>query len=65
MKATLGGQSYTLGGDIILKIDGITIGSATDMVTIRQHLGALPSGRDYTITILRSGRTMDLTGRVP
>jgi len=65
MKATLNGQGYTLGGDIILKIDGIAIASLADLVTIRERLGGLPSGRDYPITILRAGKVMDLTGRVP
>jgi S1-C subfamily serine protease len=65
MKATLGGQTYTLGGDIILKIDGIGIGNVTDLVQIRERLGSLPPGKDYTITVLRAGKVMDLTGRVP
>ena len=66
MKATLAGQTYTLGGDIILKIDGIAIGNVTDLVKIRERLGepARP-GRTYTITVLRAGKVLDLTGRVP
>ena len=39
MKATLAGQTYTLGGDVILKIDGIAIGNVTDLVKIRERLG--------------------------
>ena len=65
MKATLAGQTYTLGGDIILKIDGIAIGGVADMVKIRERLGGLPSGQAYPITVLRAGQMMDLTGRVP
>jgi S1-C subfamily serine protease len=64
-KVTLAGQTYTAGGDIILKIDGIAIGGVSDMVKIREHLGGLPSGRTYPITVLRAGQVMDLTGRVP
>jgi serine protease Do len=65
MKATVGSQAYTVGGDIILKIDGITIANARDLVTIRERLGSLPSGKAYTITVLRAGKILDLTGRVP
>ena len=54
-----------LGGDIILKIDGIAIGNVIDLVKIRERLGSLPSGMDYTITVLRAGKVMDLTGRAP
>jgi S1-C subfamily serine protease len=65
IKATFAGQTYTVGGDIIIKMDGRTIGSAIDLVTIREHLGSLPSGRTYSITVLRGGKILDLTGRVP
>ena len=65
MKVTVGGQSYTLGGDIILKIAGITLGTLADMVKMREVLGSLASGSPYQITLLRGGKVMDLTGRVP
>ncbi len=65
MKATIGGQAYTVGGDIILRIDGIAIGEVSDLVKIRERLGSLASGKTYTITVLRAGKVLDLTGRVP
>jgi S1-C subfamily serine protease len=65
MKATIGGQTYTVGGDIILKIDGLVLGTVADLVKVREHLGNLASGKTYTITVLRAGKVMDLTGRVP
>jgi S1-C subfamily serine protease len=65
MKATIGGQTYTVGGDIILKIDGLVLGTVADLVKVREHLGNLASGKTYTITVLRAGKVIDLTGRVP
>jgi S1-C subfamily serine protease len=62
---TVGGQSYTVGGDIILKMDGITLNTVADMVKVREHLGSLPSGKTYWITVLRGGKILDLTGLVP
>jgi serine protease Do len=64
-KVTVAGQNYTVGGDIILKMDGITLTTVADLVKVREHLGGLPSGKTYAITILRAGKIMDLTGRVP
>jgi S1-C subfamily serine protease len=64
-KATIAGQTYTVGGDVILRIDGLTIASVGDLVKVRERLGGLPSGAAYTITVLRAGKVQDLTGRVP
>jgi S1-C subfamily serine protease len=65
MKATIGAQTYTVGGDVILKIDGLALGTVTDMVKLREHLGSLPSGKTYPISVLRAGKVIDLTGRIP
>jgi serine protease Do len=64
-KATIGGQEYTVGGDIILRIAGITLTAVNDMVTMREKLGDLSSGSPYGITVLRGGKVVELTGRVP
>jgi S1-C subfamily serine protease len=64
-RATVAGQTYTVGGDIILKIDGIALATVADLVKVRERLGGLPSGTAYTITVLRAGKVQDLTGRVP
>jgi S1-C subfamily serine protease len=65
MKVTLGGQSYTVGGDVILRLDGQALTTVAELVKVREHLGSLPSGKTYPITILRGGKVMELTGRVP
>jgi S1-C subfamily serine protease len=64
-KATIGGQEFTVGGDIILKIAGITLTAVNDMVTMREKLGDLSSGSPYVITVLRGGKVVELTGQVP
>ena len=64
-KATIAGQEYTVGGDIILKIAGITLSAVTDMVKMREKLGDLSSGSPYGITVLRGGKLLELTGHVP
>ena len=65
MKVNVGGQSYVLGGDIILKIADVPVGMLDDMVRMREKLGGLPSGSPYQITVLRGGKVLELTGRVP
>src|SRR5262245_43042392 len=65
LKATISGQEYTVGGDVILKIAGITLTAVDDMVKMREKLGDLSSGSPYEITVLRGGKLVELTGRVP
>jgi serine protease Do len=65
MKASIGGQVYTVGGDVILTIAGVTIGTVADLVRIREHLGNLASATPYGITLLRAGKVLELTGHVP
>jgi hypothetical protein len=61
----LGGQEYTVGGDIILMIADISLAAIDDMVKMREKLGNLRAGSPYGITALRSGKVLELTGRVP
>jgi S1-C subfamily serine protease len=61
---TIGGQDVPLGGDIILSIQGIPM-SVTNMGKIRDALGGLAPGGAFTVTVLRAGRVLELTGQVP
>jgi len=63
--ATIGGEQVVLGGDIILAVEGIQAGSAANMAAIRDLLGSKAPGTPFKATVLRSGRTIELTGRVP
>jgi S1-C subfamily serine protease len=63
--ATIGGQSIVLGGDIILSVEGVQVKNAGDMNKIREHLATMKPGSPMKATILRAGRLLELTGRVP
>ena len=63
--ATIGGEGIVLGGDIVLTVDGIPAGSAANIRKIRDKLGAARPGTEFKSTILRAGRVLELSGRVP
>jgi S1-C subfamily serine protease len=65
MFATIGGNQMVLGGDIILAVNGIQVVSAANLVKIRDSLANVPSGTPIKATILRSGRVIDVTAKVP
>jgi serine protease Do len=64
MIGSLGGEQVPLGGDIILAIDGVRA-SAANLLKIRDAMARTASGGSFTVTILRAGRVLDLTGRLP
>ncbi|HXJ83117.1 MAG TPA: trypsin-like peptidase domain-containing protein [Candidatus Methylomirabilis sp.] len=63
--ATIDGKPIVLGGDIILSIDDIQVKSAADLVKIRDRLAGLKPGTPLKAMVLREGRVLDLTGKVP
>jgi S1-C subfamily serine protease len=63
--ATVGGEAIVLGGDIILTVEGIPAGSAANVRKIRDSLGAARPGSQFKGTILRAGRVLEVSGRVP
>jgi len=65
MIADLGGQQIPLGGDIILNVDGIATGTAVNLAKIRDLLANKKPGESFTVTVLRAGRVLELTGRLP
>ncbi|MBI4638645.1 MAG: trypsin-like peptidase domain-containing protein [Candidatus Rokubacteria bacterium] len=65
MKATIDGQSLTVGGDIVLEVQGIPITGRTSYESIQERLGRLHPGALVTITVLREGRLLELIGRLP
>lgn len=64
-KATVDGQSLMVGGDVILEVQGIPISDRTSYERIQERLGRLHPGARMTITILREGRRLELTGQLP
>ena len=63
--ATVGGEQVVLGGDIVLAVDGVQAGSVANMVKIKDQMSAAKSGTPLKVTILRAGRVLDLTVKVP
>ncbi len=57
------GEQLVVGGDIILKVQGIPVGEATDHRRVRDILESVPPGGEFTMTILRLGKVMELKGR--
>jgi serine protease Do len=58
------GQDVPLGGDIILSVQGVPV-AAGNLAKIRDAMGKLAAGTPYTVSILRAGEVLELTGAVP
>jgi S1-C subfamily serine protease len=63
--ATIDGQQIVLGGDIILVVQGVAATNPGNMSKIRDQLAGMKSGEEIKASILRAGRVIELTGKVP
>jgi serine protease Do len=63
--ATVAGQALVVGGDIILTVEGITVNTAADLGKIRERTSRLNPAEPITATVLRAGRQLKLTGKMP
>ena len=63
--ATINGQEIVVRGDIILAMAGIAIKHDDDISKIRQQLGLMEPGQPFKASVLRAGRVIELTGKVP
>jgi serine protease Do len=61
--ATISGQQIAVGGDIILSVDGIAVGSDDNIEKIRNRLAAEPPGTPFKMKVLRAGKVIELTGK--
>jgi S1-C subfamily serine protease len=59
--ATIDGQQLVLGGDIVLSIEGMPVSSVENLIKIRARLAQLKPGSPFKSTILRAGRTLEVT----
>jgi len=59
------GEQLVVVGDIILKGQGIRVGDVSDHRCVRDILGALPPGKEFTMTVLRLGQVIELKGAPP
>jgi len=65
MKATIDGQTITVGGDIILQVQGIALSAENSYERIQERLSRLHPGAEVTITVLREGRQVQLKAKLP
>ena len=63
--ATIDGEQIVVGGDILLKVQGLPIGGLASYEKIREVMAHLPAGTSMTVTILRAGQVIELTGKKP
>jgi S1-C subfamily serine protease len=61
--ATIGGQQIAVGGDVILSIDGMAVGSDDNVEKIRHKLAGSPQGTAFTMKVLRAGKIVELRGK--
>ena len=59
---TVAGQDLMIGGDVILKGQGIQVTEPADVGKIRTALAKLGTGDAITFTVLRAGQVVDLKG---
>jgi hypothetical protein len=62
---TIMGEQLVVGGDIILKAQGIPVGDVAHHQRVRDILDTVPPGAEFTMTVLRLGQVIDLKGRHP
>lgn len=63
--AQIGGEEIVLGGDIILTVLDIPVGTPGSIEKMRDALSGLSAGDELVVTVLRAGRRLELRGRLP
>lgn len=61
----MAGEDVVIGGDIILTAQGIQVFQPADLAKIREALAKVPPGQEMSVTVLRSGRPLELMARRP
>ena len=59
------GEPMVLGGDVILRVQGLPLRGLADYEKVRQTMATLSSGGPVTVTVLRAGTIIELKGRKP
>jgi S1-C subfamily serine protease len=65
VRATIGGATLTVGGDVVLDVQGLPITGRSSYEAIQARLSQLHPGVPITITVLRGGRRVELIGHLP
>ncbi len=61
LPAKIGKHELLLGGDIILEVDGIPVGTFKSSLALRQHFAEIEKGQTVTVKVLRQGRVIELS----
>jgi serine protease Do len=64
-KAIVDDQPLVVGGDIILSVEGIAVKTIDDLTKIRERTSRLGKAAPISVTVLRAGRQLKLTGKMP
>jgi serine protease Do len=64
LKATIDGQTFLVGGDIILTVGGIEVGEPGSRERIIAMRRQLAPGAPVTVVILRDGARVELTAHI-
>jgi len=65
LPVTVEGKSVLLGGDVILRVQGIEYQDSSSRDLIQEALDRLPSGAPVQVTVFRGGKAVELSARVP
>ena len=61
LPAKIGNYQFLVGGDIILSVDDIPVGTTEDYERLRRHIDALEKAQPITVKILRHGQIITLS----
>jgi S1-C subfamily serine protease len=66
LRATIDGRNLTVGGDIVLRVQGVPVaGDLASYERMQEQLSRLAPGATVTLTVLRSGKEVELTAPMP
>ena len=65
VKANIEGADILIGGDVILAIAGVETYDESSAALVRHNLAEMAPGSEVEITILRKGKVMSRTFRIP
>ena len=61
VRAKIGEQELLLGGDVILDVDGLTVGTSESYIPLREHLSEIQPGQTVRVKVLRRGKIVELS----
>jgi len=63
--ATIGDETFLVGGDVILEVQGISLADGDSGSRIRDAMAALTPGDPLSVVVLRGGRRLELQWTSP